>query len=250
MKISSDYRLGQMTETICVNCRQTFSYVVEIPFLRAACSPECMAALEVQYGFAKKTVTDVAEETEARKRLRLRQIGVSSEYMDAKWSDFGDIEKPKLGRGIMIRGANGRGKTRMACAIIVGCSKQGMKCQLISANKYLKRIRASYSSKRGENEMDILAEFVKPEILVIDDLGAEKVGDFGLAELLTLIEDRCFDRKTTIVTTNLDPVDIYDVEPRLGSRLRAYQQIVLKGEDYRARLAGRSDGTPAETYTN
>ena len=83
------------------------------------------------------------------------------------------------------------------------------------------------------SDMDVFDRYAAAGYVVIDDIGAEKVGEFGLAEILALIDHRVSYLKPTIVTTNLTLAEIHELEPRLASRLASFDEIVMDGKDRR-----------------
>ena len=78
---------------------------------------------------------------------------------------------------------------------------------------------------------------LKASLLVVDDLGEESSGEWGVRELATLLESRHNAGQRTVVTTNLMPAEIAS---RYGERLISrwsqtpYSRLVLvRGEDLR-----------------
>lgn len=201
-------------------------------FFAAHCGSEaCSVALyEARPMAAPERPADPAEQ-HARRCLA---IGVQSEYQAASLRDFPGVELPTDGRSVLIRGLNGRGKTRLACALLLEAANRGRKCHFTTATMFLKRVRSSYSRRATETEMDVLEHLLSYDELCLDDLGAEKQGDFGLSEILNLLSERSVRGLRNIVTTNLRLVEIHKAEPRLASRLAAYADIDLEGLDRRA----------------
>lgn len=79
-------------------------------------------------------------------------------------------------------------------------------------------------------------------LLVVDDLGEEASGDWGVREMATLLESRHNSGRRTVVTTNLAPVEI---GKRYGERLlsrwseTAYSRMVaVRGDDLRRGRTG------------
>jgi DNA replication protein DnaC len=104
----------------------------------------------------------------------------------------------------------------------------------------LDRLRGSYRQGADEEEAEILADMEGAELLVLDDLGAEKATDWVRDRLYLIVNRRYENSKPLIVTTNCDDVELRDrVGPRIVSRLYEMCAPVDKfpEEDYRyARL--------------
>jgi DNA replication protein DnaC len=71
-------------------------------------------------------------------------------------------------------------------------------------------------------------------VLVLDDLGAEKVTEFVIEQLTALANERMQQRRPTIITSNLEPAQIKATytDRRLIERLFANCDVI--------KLAGRS----------
>lgn len=164
------------------------------------------------------------------------KIGLPTIYQQAKLSDFNEDFELNLHKSILIKGPNGTGKTHLAAALLRKARDVNATMRFISAAMYLKRIRSSFRKYSRESEMDIFDEFRKPHVLVLDDLGAEKQGEFGITQILELLENRMSWGGTTIVTSNLQLPDIHTLEPRLASRMASFQQVRLEGKDMRIAL--------------
>lgn len=216
----------------CCTCRLDFDWVMSHPFAPATCgAEECLATAQARAGISTPKRHMGVED---QNRMLCRKLGIESEYQGATLADFPGVRVDlQRGKSVRITGLNGRGKTRLACAILKHAAEHGHTGRFTTANLYLKRVRASYSRSARENEMDILNEHLQPDVLVLDDLGAEKQGDFGLGELLTLLSERGARGLSNIVTTNLKLVEVHKLEPRLASRLHAYTEIELTGDDRR-----------------
>jgi hypothetical protein len=98
------------------------------------------------------------------------------------------------------------------------------------------------STKEGFEDKTNLAEHARPlvraeraHVLVLDDLGAERVTDWTSAAIDNLVRKRYNAERPTIITSNLSAQDFRRrVGPRLLSRLaETSQAIVADGPDYR-----------------
>ena len=89
-----------------------------------------------------------------------------------------------------------------------------------------------------ENDQDArekVARYTDCDLLIVDDLGTEIVGQFTLTALYTLINDRILQKKATIISTNLTTDGIARrYNSQIASRLRGnFQRLAFVGEDIR-----------------
>ena len=106
----------------------------------------------------------------------------------------------------------------------------------------LDEIRESFKLEQDEMAVGIEAIAAQVDLLVLDDIGAERVTDWVLERLYKLVNRRYMDCCSTIVTTNLDEQKLSDrVSYPLVSRLYEMcpKQCPFKGEDYRKKYAGK-----------
>ena len=152
---------------------------------------------------------------------------------------------PGDGRGLLLLGDFGVGKTHLAVAILRGLLEKSVKCLFYDFGALLKAIQSSYNSTTQMTELEILSPVFDSEVLVLDELGASKPTEWVLDTMLQIIRTRYNEKRMTIFTSNytderIDPRS-ETLEERIGVRLRSRlyqmcQTIVINGEDYRKRF--------------
>lgn len=143
------------------------------------------------------------------------------------------------GRGLLYTGSIGVGKTHLAVgtlrALIEERGATGLFCDY---RELLKQIQHSYNPQVNSTELDILKPVFDAEVLVLDELGAQKPTDWVWDTVALVLNTRYNEKRTTIITSN------YADLPPAGSRLSATQQAAREdslgdriGERMRSRLA-------------
>jgi DNA replication protein DnaC len=153
---------------------------------------------------------------------------------------------PGDGRGLLLMGSCGVGKTHLAVAILRELLDKGVRCLFYDFGALLKAIQASYNPNTHTSELEILSPVFDAEALVLDELGASKPTEWVLDTMLQIIRARYNDRRLTIFTSNyMDECsgrESETLEDRIGVRLRSRlyqmcQRVVVDGDDYRRGFA-------------
>jgi len=153
----------------------------------------------------------------------------------------------KENRGIYLYGSVGSGKTYSVCALAIDLLAQGYDVQMFNLPRLLNIIRSSFTKESVSNEStgNISTAFIhntsnveqltEVEILIIDDIGAEKASDWVAETLYHLINTRYENLKTTIFTSNLNLSELSDkIGDRIVSRIAEMCEVFkLEGKDRR-----------------
>lgn len=132
-------------------------------------------------------------------------------------------------RNVLLAGPVGTGKTHLAAAMCRPACHEGLKVRLLSEPWLLDLMRPG-----GEDDvMEVLAEDV--DRLVIDDVGTARMTEWSSERFGMLVDARWSQRRPTVFTTNLDPVQLAThVGPRAYSRMTGGTlRIALTGIDRR-----------------
>ena len=150
---------------------------------------------------------------------------------------------PAVARGLLLEGQPGVGKTHLAVAVLKqAIQATGARGLFYDTRELLRVIRSTYDRSIRTTELEVLRPVMSADLLVLDDLGAEKTSEWVDETMNLIVNTRYNERRLTIFTSNYP--DIPDeTEPnsllfRIGFRMRSRlhemcEFLVLDGADYR-----------------
>jgi DNA replication protein DnaC len=159
------------------------------------------------------------------------------------------------GRGLLLTGSIGVGKTHLAVAILQALvTERGATGLFYDYRDLLKQVQNSYNAQVRETELEVLRPVFEAEVLVLDELGASKPTDWVWDTVAHILNTRYNDRRTTIITTNYANAGPLGTEAggrtlvreetlgdRIGERMRSRLQemcvvVEMQGEDFRQKV--------------
>lgn len=144
----------------------------------------------------------------------------------------------KTGHGLVICGHVGRGKTGAAIGALRHYHDQGISVDYRNVQELLDDIKADFDKpmNRPDHEQ-ALTKAGRARLLLLDDLGAERVTDWSMSVIDQLLRKRYENYKATVMTSNLtrDAFERY-AGGRLMSRINDSATVIwAEGPDYRDR---------------
>jgi len=150
---------------------------------------------------------------------------------------------PAVQRGFCLVGPPGIGKSHIAASVVRQLAQEKrVRGLFYDVRELLKVIRSTYNPVVKTAEMDVLRPVMTAELLVLDDIGAEKPSEWVEETLNLIVNTRYNERLPTILTSNFedtpDETNLDSLKVRLGYRMysRIHEMcevISYDGGDYR-----------------
>jgi DNA replication protein DnaC len=118
--------------------------------------------------------------------------------------------------GLYLWGPYGTGKTSLAISILRVYLDGGETALFWKSEDLYSRITATFRKDAAETQADLIALFRSADLLVLDDLGAEKESAFRLGVLYAIVDSRLSNNMPTVFTSNLS---LREMEEHIGARL-------------------------------
>jgi DNA replication protein DnaC len=112
------------------------------------------------------------------------------------------------GAGLWFHGDVGTGKTSISMLVAKAADQAGRSIAVYSVPQLLATIRRTYESNAEDSYDALMRRLTGVDLLVLDDLGAERQTEWVLEQLYMLVNERWQNRGAMLVTTNVpDPDD-------------------------------------------
>lgn len=123
----------------------------------------------------------------------------------------------KTGRSAVFVGKPGTGKTHLAVGIALHVmQKNNADALFITVRQAMLAIKDTFKNDSERTELDVIRDFVRPDLLILDEIGVQSGTDFEKFTLFDIVNARYERRKPTIFMSNLP---LLEVAAYLGERV-------------------------------
>lgn len=147
------------------------------------------------------------------------------------------------GEGLLFFGNNtGNGKSHLAAAIVHETIKAGYLAIFQDVPQLLLKLKSTYGKNKTFGEVEIIETLCEADLIVLDDLGAERLTDWTNEKIYSIVNSLYINEKSLIVTTNVDIENEFGehIGRRINDRIiEMCRAIENKGWSYRAKIAER-----------
>lgn len=158
----------------------------------------------------------------------------------------------ELGKGLyFFSEEKGSGKTRLAASILHAITKvydkkeeKPLKIIYSSTADLIGEIKSTFDSESKVKSTDIMDAVKTADLVVLDDIGVEKVTDFVEETFTRILDYRLQNKKPTILTSNLsiDDLDTIYKSGRVSSRVEKLTfPVIMPDEKIRKKIAQKEN---------
>ncbi|MFB5689521.1 ATP-binding protein [Bacillus cereus] len=239
----------------CEHCNKYIAAItVEVPQLRIKNKilPTCECVVEREEAKIREA-QNFAKKREIEKCFSISNLGerfsksTFESFLDRNGSEtaykvavkYVKTFKEWNGESLMLWGEPGNGKTHLAAAIVNELSKKGYIVVFQSVPELLQRIRSTFNSENKENETQIMRALLECDLLILDDIGAEKTTEWVEEKLFNIIDGRYRKELPTLYTSNLEPKELKNQVGKRSYDRMVETSLTVKNEaaSYRREIA-------------
>ncbi|MEY0287993.1 ATP-binding protein [Providencia rettgeri] len=166
-----------------------------------------LSSVNIPPRFANETF----ETFKATTQLAKHNLTVCQQYVNT-WED-----RKNAGEGLIFCGIPGTGKTHLAVSIAREIAEDLQESVFITtAARIIRAFRRTWSGNSEFSELDVLAKYCDPDLLIIDEIGVQYGTDSERNILFEVINDRYEYLLPTILISNLP---LNELEEMLGERV-------------------------------
>lgn len=126
----------------------------------------------------------------------------------AESKHFVETFDENIGIGMMLFGTPGGGKSHLAAAITHELLARKKSVVFQAVPELLERIRSTFNKNSRESEQQIMKALQQCDLLVLDDIGSERVTGWVYEIFFRIVDGRYRNEKPIIYTSNLTPKEL------------------------------------------
>lgn len=249
----------------CRSCGGRRQIVLPSPFHEGFVVPRCICPCQKE---ADRIRAEEAAKHERMERIRRRKAqGLQDSYLHDYTFANDNGQNPLIGKahayveqwheaykqnvGLLLFGDVGTGKSFFAGCIANALLDMDVPVLMTNFPTILNKLTGLYSEDRAEfvNSLD------EYDLLIIDDLGAERSTEYAMEQIFNIVDSRYRNRKPMIITTNLrleeikKPPDL--AHARIYDRiLERCAPILFAGKNFREEKAEVTKAAAKEIVSN
>lgn len=222
--------LSPYEEHTCPHCEQIVpKMILNVLGREKVIQPHCKCEVE-NYEKEIQVMIDLKAKRDIESRFSISSLG--ERFSASTFDSFKPIEGTQTAyercrdyavtynrqsEGLLVWGEYGNGKSHLVASVAHEIQLQGYTVVFQTLPELLERIRQTFNDRSNkETEKDIMYALLNCELLVLDDIGAEKVSDWVQDVLFRIVDGRYRKKKPILYTSNLKPSELKD---RVGGRI-------------------------------
>lgn len=119
-------------------------------------------------------------------------------------------------KNFIFSGSTGTGKNHLACAMANALMQRKKTVLVITVAELMMKIRDKYNKQSNVTEAQFLKYLSQVDLLVLDEVGVQRMNDHEAIMINTIIDSRYTNEKSTGILTNLKSDDLNNT---LGARV-------------------------------
>jgi DNA replication protein DnaC len=143
--------------------------------------------------FADRLLTNYRAENIGQRRA----LSIAERFVDS----FGD--GLTAGASLVLAGKPGTGKTHIACGIGRALVEQSCSVLFMTVLQALRHVKDTYRRESDRSESDAVADLLKPDLLILDEVGAQLGSEHEKMLMFEIINERYQRCRSTILISNL-----------------------------------------------
>ena len=245
--------LGEDGLLICAVCNKKTETIIKHPFTgevrKVRCKCGCKTGKDL---FDEK---QRAEELDRKRRICFAETNMASwdfehdDRQNAKLSDamktYADNfpEMKRNGRGLLLHGNCGTGKTFYAACIANELIQNGYSVFMTNFSRLINKLQGMFDGK--QEYIDSLNRY---SLLIIDDLGAERKTEYMVEHVFNIIDSRYRSGLPMIITTNLTADELK--KPQSIEYARIYDRVLERCHPVEVSGISRRRQSVRDSYKN